>query len=77
MKLNTCTEEPRYSFKTLRALYDGSTSLIKLLVTDSNADLSATAYLLYAGDDGLLVQKSDGTLQHDIDLRRILHAEVI
>lgn len=80
MKLYSA-EEPRYSIETLRALYYGATfgtdhhSTVRLLIEDTNFPTEVS--ILSVGTDGLSVRAYDGTIQNDIKLTRIIHAEVV
>lgn len=79
--MKTYTEEPRYSIQTLQALYFGATygsdhrGTVRLLIEDTY--FATEASILSVGADGLLVRAYDGTIRDDIQLTRILHAEVV
>lgn len=76
------TEEPRYSIRTLQALYNGAThgdpatqGTVRLLI--EGADFPTEASVLSVGLNDLSVLSDDGTVKSGIKLTRILHAEVV
>lgn len=76
-------QEPRYTLKTLQALYYGATygritahGILRITFTDSVCDVHA-GNVLSIGPAGVFARTDDGSLKSHVMPARILHAEVI
>jgi hypothetical protein len=83
MTNNHPEREPRYSLKTLQALYDGATNgrllgwgELRLTITDEDHH-TYTARVLSIGSARLTVQDDDGTVHWDVKPSWVEHAEVV
>lgn len=77
------TEEPRYTIKTLQALYYGATygcitanGILRITFSESICDVYE-GKVLSIGPAGLFARTDDGSLVSDVKPVQILHAEVI
>lgn len=75
------TEEPRYTLKTLTALYYGATygpasghGTVQLLINDDNT-FTFTACVHKVGPSGLIIKT--GGVELAVDPSRVLYAEVV
>lgn len=78
------TEDPRYSLKTLRALYYGAThggagghGVIHITFTDDKTGNICAGNVLSVGTSSIFARTDDGALKLNVKPALILHAEVI
>lgn len=77
------TEDPRYSLKTLRALYYGAThgrasghGIVHITFTDTAGDVCGGS-VLSIGSSSVFARTDNGTLKLDVKPADIIHAEVV